>query len=250
MKFQELQIKLSKASKDELRKALGYDVYSKSFVKAYNAIINAKNLSEFLKKGYFDWLYNSKSLILKLAQILGVDLDSELKEAETYNAELRKYEDMYIYIGTNFKRTTQPIFALALLQDTRYVEIPDKSVFCFKRLDEQLKIAGDIVRDSYKKEPTLRIFGNVTGYKLHMLGKTTFLTQTASLWIKKSTNKWLRLDFKEWNMGKFNYEQRQKLNSINERLYELECQVVPRAKQINLSAKDIKEVCDHDDCEI
>ena len=44
-------------------------------------------------------------------------------------------------------------------------------------------------------------------------------------------------------MGKFSYEQRQKLNSINERLYELECQVVPRAKQI-------KEVCDHDDCEI
>lgn len=181
MKFQELQIKLSKASKDELRKALGYDVYSKSFVKAYNAIINAKNLSEFLKKGYFDWLYNSKSLILKLAQILGVDLDSELKEAETYNAELRKYEDMYIYIGTNFKRTTQPIFALALLQDTRYVEIPDKSVFCFKRLDEQLKIAGDIVRDSYKKEPTLRIFGNVTGYKLHMLGKNYFFNTKGEL---------------------------------------------------------------------
>jgi len=181
MKFQELQIKLSKASKDELRKALGYDVYSKSFVKAYNAIINAKNLSEFLKKGYFDWLYNSKSLILKLAQILGVDLDSELKEAETYNAELRKYEDMYIYIGTNFKRTTQPIFALALLQDTRYVEIPDKSVFCFKRLDEQLKIAGDIVRDSYKKEPTLRIFGNVTGYKIHMLGKNYFFNTNGEL---------------------------------------------------------------------
>lgn len=51
-------------------------------------------------------------------------------------------------------------------------------------------------------------------------------------------------------MGKFSYEQRQKLNSIKERLYELECQVVPRAKQINLSAKDIKEVYDHDDCEI
>ena len=88
---------------------------------------------------------------------------------------------MYIYIGTNFKRTTQPIFALALLQDTRYVEIPDKSVFCFKRLDEQLKIAGDIVRDSYKKEPTLRIFGNVTGYKIHMLGKNYFFNTNGEL---------------------------------------------------------------------
>lgn len=86
-----------------------------------------------------------------MAQILGVDLDSEPKEAEAYNAELRKYEDVYIYIGTNFKRTTQPIFALALLQGTRYMKIPDKSIFCSKGLDEQLKIAGDIARDNYKK---------------------------------------------------------------------------------------------------
>ena len=47
-------------------------------------------------------------------------------------------------------------------------------------------------------------------------------------------------------MGKFTKEQRQKLNSINERLYDLECRVVPRAKQINISVKDIKEAWDHE----
>ena len=46
-------------------------------------------------------------------------------------------------------------------------------------------------------------------------------------------------------MGKFTKEQRRKLNSINERLYDLERRVVPRAKQIDLCAKDIKEACDH-----
>ena len=46
-------------------------------------------------------------------------------------------------------------------------------------------------------------------------------------------------------MGKFTKEQRQKLNSINERLYDLERRVVPRAKQIDLCAKDIKEAYDH-----
>ena len=46
-------------------------------------------------------------------------------------------------------------------------------------------------------------------------------------------------------MGQFTKEQRQKLNSINERLYDLERRVVPRAKQIDLCAKDIKEACDH-----
>ena len=46
-------------------------------------------------------------------------------------------------------------------------------------------------------------------------------------------------------MGQFTKEQRRKLNSINERLYDLERRVVPLAKQIDLCAKDIKEACDH-----
>ena len=46
-------------------------------------------------------------------------------------------------------------------------------------------------------------------------------------------------------MGKFTKEQRRKLNIINERLYDLERHVVPRAKQINMSVKDVKEACDH-----
>ena len=46
-------------------------------------------------------------------------------------------------------------------------------------------------------------------------------------------------------MGQFTNEQRRKLNSINERLYDLERRVVPRAKQIDLCAKDTKEAYDH-----
>ena len=46
-------------------------------------------------------------------------------------------------------------------------------------------------------------------------------------------------------MGQFTNEQRRKLNSINERLYDLERRIVPRAKQIDLSVKDIKEAYDH-----
>lgn len=46
-------------------------------------------------------------------------------------------------------------------------------------------------------------------------------------------------------MGQFTKEQRRKLNSINERLYDLERRVVSRAKQINISVKDTKEAYDH-----
>ena len=47
-------------------------------------------------------------------------------------------------------------------------------------------------------------------------------------------------------MEKFTKEQRQKLNNINERLYDLERRVVPRAKQINMSVKNIKDAWGHE----
>lgn len=122
-----------------------------------------------------------KSFVLKLAEILELDLANEPKEAKVYNDELKKYENMYIYIGTNFKCTAQSIFVLTFLQGTRYVKIPDKSVFCFKGLKEYLKILSDIVRGSYKKEPILHIFGDVTGHKLHLLDKNYFFNTSGEL---------------------------------------------------------------------
>lgn len=46
---------------------------------------------------------------------------------------------------------------------------------------------SDIVRDSYKKEPILHIFGYVTGYKLHLLGKNYFFNTSGEL-IDKEIN--------------------------------------------------------------
>ena len=36
-----------------------------------------------------------------------------------------------------------------------------------------------MVRDNYKKELTLHIFGDVTGYKLHLLGKNYFFNTSS-----------------------------------------------------------------------
>lgn len=202
MKFQELQLRLLKIDKDELIKNLGY-TNADNFEKAIFGATNAKSLAYVLYNGYFDELYSSKLFVLKLAEILELDLASEPKEAKVYNDELKKYENMYIYIGANFKCTAQSIFVLAFLQGTRYVKIPDKSVFCFKGLKEYLKIVSDIVRDSYKKSLFYIYLAMLLAISFICWEKITFLTQAVNLWIKKSTNKSLRLDFKERNIGKF-----------------------------------------------
>lgn len=113
-----------------LVKKLGYynlDKLNQALLK----ITQAKSLDEFLQNGYYDYVYTSENLVLKLAKIYGFDILDELNQAKKLNDEVKKYKNSYIYIDTNFKRTTQPIFMLAMMQGARYLYF-DKKELAFK----------------------------------------------------------------------------------------------------------------------
>ncbi|MCZ6103355.1 hypothetical protein [Campylobacter ureolyticus] len=170
MIFQTLQTNLVNLDEHlNLAKKLGYYNLDK-FKKAVLKIIQAKSLDVFLQTGYYDYVYTSENLVLKLAKIYGFDILDELNQAKKLNDEVKKYKNSYIYIDTNFKRTTQPIFMLAMMQGVRYVYF-DKKELVFKSLDKQLQFISKIVKNHYKKIKKLPLFGEITGYKFNHLGK-------------------------------------------------------------------------------
>ncbi|MCZ6168825.1 hypothetical protein [Campylobacter ureolyticus] len=170
MIFQTLQTSLTNLyERLNLAKKLGYYNLDK-FNKAVLKITQAKSLDEFLQNGYYDYVYTSENLVLKLAKIYGFDILDELNQAKKLNDEVKKYKNSYIYIDTNFKRTTQPIFMLAMMQGVRYVYF-DKKELVFKSLDKQLQFISKIVKNHYKKIKKLPLFGEITGYKFNHLGK-------------------------------------------------------------------------------
>lgn len=170
MIFQTLQTNLVNLDEHlNLAKKLGYYNLDK-FKKAVLKIIQAKSLDVFLQNGYYDYVYTSENLVLKLAKIYGFDILDELNQAKKLNDEVKKYKNSYIYIDTNFKRTTQPIFMLAMMQGVRYVYF-DKKELVFKSLDKQLQFISKIVKNHYKKIKKLPLFGEITGYKFNHLGK-------------------------------------------------------------------------------
>ena len=170
MIFQTLQTNLTNLDERlNLAKKLGYynlDKLNQALLK----ITQAKSLDEFLQNGYYDYVYTSENLVLKLAKIYGLDILDELNQAKKLNDEVKKYKNSYIYIDTNFKRNTEPIFMLAMMQGARYLYF-DKKELAFKSLDKQLQFISKIVKNHYKSTKKLPLFGEITGYKFNHLGK-------------------------------------------------------------------------------
>ena len=166
--FQALQEKLKSCDKNSLKKVLGYN-NEETFMKSIGHIVEAKDLAELLYAGHFDFLYGSKQLVSKIAEMYDLDLNSELEEAEKYNAEVFKHCDteMYLRAETNFKRTTESVLTLGIASRAKVVNIPDRREFYFKPLEEKIRLIGNLIRDAYAKAPELPIFGAVTAYRWH-----------------------------------------------------------------------------------
>ena len=166
--FQALQEKLKDCDKNSLKKALGYN-NEETFTKSIGHIIEAKDLAELLYAGHFDFLYGSKQLVCKIAEIFGLDLSGELEEAEKYNAEVFKHCDseMYLRAETNFKRTTESVLTLGMASRAKVVDIPNRRDFYFKPFEEKIKLIGNLIRDAYAKTPEVPIFGAITAYRWH-----------------------------------------------------------------------------------
>ena len=171
MIYEELKILTQNSDKKALSKALGY-VREQNFARALANLEAAKSLDEFITKGHFDWAHSSETLILALSKHFSLSIDAELSEVQKLYNERIKFKGSYIYIDTNFKRKNEPIFALAMAQHLRYISLtPFLGELCFKTLDEQLNIISKVVKDYYHKTKSLPVFGEITGFKLYLLGK-------------------------------------------------------------------------------
>ena len=171
MIYEQLKILTQNSDKKALSKALGY-VREQNFTRALANLEAAKSLDEFITKGHFDWAHSSETLILALSKHFALNIDAELGEVQKLYNERVKFRGSYIYIDTDFRRKGEPIFALAMAQHLRYISLtPFLDELCFKALNEQLNIISKVVKDYYHKTKSLPVFGEITGFKLYLLGK-------------------------------------------------------------------------------
>jgi hypothetical protein len=157
-----LKNKLQFSSKEQIAQKLEYSSTAKG-IQAIDAFLDSKNLYVWLHSGYYDFKYTAEGFLKKLCLILDIPYDELSIELQQLSIEVQQLSSNYIFVNTNFKRTTEPIFALAFLESKRRLKVPTKD----------LEVVSKIVRQHYiENNGVLNIWGKIKNYVFHSANKT------------------------------------------------------------------------------
>ncbi|MEA2091327.1 MAG: hypothetical protein U9O83_03050 [Campylobacterota bacterium] len=164
-----VKIKLETSSSEELIQKLQYSSIKRG-LKTLEAFLAYENLHSWIHSGYYDFKYTAVEFYEQLAKALNIsseDINSELQKQKKYQREVDKFKNCYIFVNTNFKRTTQPIFALAISESSRRIQIKAEKLV-FKKDTEILAIVSDIVKAHYEQtQGVVGIWGKIVNYVYH-----------------------------------------------------------------------------------
>ncbi len=161
--------RISTVSKEKIVKELEYNSQARG-LKSLNAFLEYKTLYSWIYSGHYDFKYTAITFFEKLVEIFCLnkkDITAELDRCKEINLEIDRYQNSYIFINTNFKRSTQPIFALCMLESKRNLVLPIEELI-FKSDEEVFKIISLIVLQHYKNsDGKIGIWGTTINYIYH-----------------------------------------------------------------------------------
>ena len=160
---------LKKTDHDEVLRTMGYRNL-KTGQKTLLKFLNTDSIYLWFKNGYFDMKYNSEEFLQHLIEALDLtsEWDDELKQYKRRLDDIRAMRNRpYVFIDTHFKRQSEPIFVLVMLEGRRRIPI-DKELLIFKSEKEIFEIIGVIVENHYiSSSGKLQLWGEIFNYIYH-----------------------------------------------------------------------------------
>ena len=147
---------------NEIARQLGYKTPEKVSLRI-KAITTSPCLA--LDKSSFDFRYSTPELVKKLCEILNIPeglYTKIIKETEVNILQQQQKFKPYIYVETYFQRKSEPISALAVMENTRYVPI-ESSLYNLP-LNDLLDHVKEIVKNHYQKQTSLPLWGEIKQY--------------------------------------------------------------------------------------
>ena len=166
--------KLNTIDISTLHKKVGYNS-SKKFIETLEKLKSTRNSYDWLYCSHYDLVYSSKDFLIKLCEVLEIDeilVDDEIKKAVLYYKEQEKFKSSYIFVNTNFKRKSEPIFALALCEKFRNISLYKKENLLFKSIEEILNNLSFQIKSHYEENNGgLKIWRKIVNYQVHLFAK-------------------------------------------------------------------------------
>jgi hypothetical protein len=161
----ELRLKLLHSSLFEIALMMGYNRHS--------AVSTVKRIEHALKDnclgldtGKYDFKYSNEEFLFRLMSTLGLDVtnyEADLKSLAALREDKKNRYKSFVYIDTGFKRTTEPIFALALCEGQRRIYL-DYDVRA-RPLYEQVEYVQSLIKKHNRdKHGNLGIWGDIQRY--------------------------------------------------------------------------------------
>ncbi len=159
--------KLSWANLSDITQFMGYNkTQSPKAIKRLEHLVTDEYLG--LYSNTFDFKYSNKEFLTKLAQVLGIPVcqDDFDTITSTHDDKPNRIKS-YVFIDTEFVRTSQPVFVLAACNHQRYIRLDDD--IQMKPLHEQATHVQSIVKQHYYIESSgeIGIWGRVKRYVFH-----------------------------------------------------------------------------------
>ena len=160
---------------DEILKAMGYQKPTSANLERLQNVLDDPEFG--LSDGGFDFKYCSEGFLRAMCVVTGMDMaliDQRICRIKKYLEEEREAFKPYLWVDTGFKRTSQPIFALAVCEHRRYLDFPKG--FWRLSIDRQLGRAQCRVREHvYETGGELGIWGHITQYWFYYKKNAAYL---------------------------------------------------------------------------
>ena len=178
--YETLKNCIKKQDKESLLRSLGYKSVAKG-KGTLAAFLSTKTLYEWIQRGHFDFRYSAEEFVLALVKECKFDEDQIAQEIETVKKrqiEIAKLNTPYIFVDTNFKRTTQPVFVLAFCEGLRRIKL-DKETLYDNPKEQRLSKVSKIIEKHYKKSGgELKIWGKIHSYNFHDIDGLVYVFDT------------------------------------------------------------------------
>ena len=101
---------------------------------------------------------------MKIPQVPRVKTKDEL----ALEVEQNRFKNTYLFIDTNFKRKSEPIFALAFMEHKRRISYKSIGELYFKSDNKILEIVSKFIKEDYFTcDGTIKLWGGIVSYNWH-----------------------------------------------------------------------------------
>jgi hypothetical protein len=144
--------------KQNLCKKLGYNNFKPCLEKLN--YLEKHGIEEFLKANFgYDFVLPSELFLKKVIELYGDEEDKKLFEKIR---EKLSRKPGHLFVNTNFKRRSEPIFALAAFEGLRNIYIDRKE---FENKEEELEFVKNFIKNHYKENNgNLKIWRDIKNY--------------------------------------------------------------------------------------